>query len=108
MLRRLALMNGDDLILPEALRARVETLAGWTLTHGGTRIRRDWTLRDFNAAMAFLNAVAEVAEQEQHHPDLHLEGYRKVWIEIFTHSAGGLTDNDFRLAARIDAIVPSA
>lgn len=106
MLRRSALMNGDDLIFPETLRARVATLAGWTLTHGGTRIRRDWTLRDFNAAMAFLNAVAAVAEQEQHHPDLHLEGYRKVWIEIFTHSAGGLTENDFRLAARIDAIVP--
>ena len=62
-------------------------------------------LQDFNAAMALIKAVAEVAELEQHHPDLHLEGYRTVWIEIFTHSTGGLTESDLRLASKIDRIV---
>jgi 4a-hydroxytetrahydrobiopterin dehydratase len=54
--------------------------------------------------MAFLQRVAEVAEREGHHPDLHLEGYRNVWVEIFTHSTGGLTERDLQLGARIDAL----
>jgi 4a-hydroxytetrahydrobiopterin dehydratase len=53
-----------------------------------------------------INNVAALAEREQHHPDLHIEGYRRVWIEIFTHAVGGLSENDFILAAKIDAITP--
>ena len=94
----------DGHLISEELKTRVAALAGWTFTHGVSRIRRDWTLRNFNEAIAFINAVAEAAEQEQHHPDLHLEGYRRVWIEIFTHSVGGLTESDLRLAAKIDEI----
>lgn len=98
-------MSGPDgNLISEELKTRMAALAGWTLTHGVSRIRRDWTLRNFNEAIAFINAVAEAAEQEQHHPDLHLEGYRRVWIEIFTHSVGSLTESDFRLAATIDKI----
>lgn len=89
---------GEDLVL------RVGELEGWKLTHGGTRIRRDWVMRDFSSSMAFLQRVAEVAEREGHHPDLHLEGYRNVWVEIFTHSTGGLTERDLQLGARIDAL----
>ncbi|MCE9630830.1 MAG: 4a-hydroxytetrahydrobiopterin dehydratase [Planctomycetia bacterium] len=88
--------------------AQVAGLAGWRLTHDGTRIRRDWTLADFRAAIKMLNNVAALAEREQHHPDLHLEGYRRVWIEIHTHAIGGLSENDFVLAAKIDAITPPA
>jgi 4a-hydroxytetrahydrobiopterin dehydratase len=84
--------------------AQVAKLPGWRLTHDGGRIRKDWTLKNFRRAMAFLNAVAEIAEQEQHHPDLHLEGYRTAWIEIHTHAIGGLSENDFILAAKIDAV----
>jgi 4a-hydroxytetrahydrobiopterin dehydratase len=79
-------------------------LTGWRLTHDGKRIRKDWTAKHFKAAMEFLNRVAEVAEVEQHHPDLHLEGYRNVWIEIWTHAIGGLSENDFILAAKIDLL----
>jgi 4a-hydroxytetrahydrobiopterin dehydratase len=61
-------------------------------------------MNDFSSSMAFLQRVAEVAEQEGHHPDLHLEGYRNVWIEIFTHSTGGITERDLQLGARIDAL----
>ncbi len=90
--------TGEDVVL------RVGELEGWRLTHGGTRIRRDWAMNDFSSSMAFLQRVAEVAEQEGHHPDLHLEGYRNVWIEIFTHSTGGITERDLQLGARIDAL----
>jgi 4a-hydroxytetrahydrobiopterin dehydratase len=88
--------------------AQVAGLAGWRLTHDATRIRRDWTLPDFRSAIKMLNNVAALAEREQHHPDLHLEGYRRAWIEIHTHAIGGLSENDFVLAAKIDAITPAA
>lgn len=84
--------------------ARVAGLVRWNRTHNGARIRRDWVMADFNAAMAFLQEVAAVAEREGHHPDLHLEGYRNVWIEIFTHSTGGITERDLRLAGAIDRL----
>ena len=70
----------------------------------GKRIRKDWTVKNFMAAMDFLNLVAEVAEGDGHHPDLHLEGYRNVWIELWTHAIGGLSENDFILAAKIDQL----
>ena len=86
--------------------AQVATLPGWKLTHDGTRIRRDWQLKNFRDGIKLLNNVGAIAEREQHHPDLHLEGYRHVWIEIFTHAIGGLSENDFILAAKIDQIAP--
>lgn len=86
--------------------AQLTHLPGWRLTHDGTRVRRDWQFADFRSAIKALNNVAALAEREQHHPDLHLEGYRRVWIEIFTHAIGGLSENDFILAAKIDAITP--
>ena len=76
----------------------------WRLTHDAKRIRRDWVVKDFVAGMTFFAKVAEVAEQEGHHPDLHIENYREVWIEIWTHAIGGLSENDFILAAKIDAV----
>jgi 4a-hydroxytetrahydrobiopterin dehydratase len=79
-------------------------LPGWRLTHDGKRIRKDWTVRNFLAGMAFFGRVADLAEAEGHHPDLHLEGYRQVWIEIWTHAIGGLSENDFILAAKIDQL----
>lgn len=79
-------------------------LDGWRLTHDGQRIRKVWTVKNFMAGMDFLNQVAEVAEEEGHHPDIHLEGYRKIWIELWTHAIGGLSENDFILAAKIDQL----
>jgi 4a-hydroxytetrahydrobiopterin dehydratase len=61
-------------------------------------------VKNFMAGLKFFNRVAEVAEADQHHPDLHLEGYRKVAIEIWTHAIGGLSENDFILAAKIDEL----
>ncbi len=82
-------------------------LAGWRLTHDGKRIRKDWKMKNFLAGIEFFNAVARIAEADQHHPDLHLEEYRKVWIELWTHAIGGLSENDFILAAKIDGVAGS-
>ena len=83
-------------------RAQLAKLAGWRLTNQGQRIAKDWVVKNFMAGMQFFNRVAELAESEGHHPDLHLTGYRNVSIEIYTHAIGGLSENDFILAAKID------
>jgi 4a-hydroxytetrahydrobiopterin dehydratase len=76
----------------------------WQVMQSGDAIERKFKFRDFVSALAFLNRVGEIAEDEQHHPDLHLTGYRHVTIEITTHAIGGLSENDFILAAKIDGI----
>jgi 4a-hydroxytetrahydrobiopterin dehydratase len=67
------------------------------------RLKRAFRFRDFVQAMAFVNRVAEIAEAEQHHPDLAIH-YNHVDVEIWTHAIGGLSENDFILAAKIDAL----
>ena len=88
----------------EEARSQVELLDGWRLTHDGKRIRKDWRVKNFMAGMAFFERCAELAEEDGHHPDLHLEGYRNVWVELWTHAIGGLSENDFILAAKIDRV----
>ena len=84
--------------------ALLGNLPGWSKAHEGRRIRREWKVKHFMAAMDFFNKVAAIAEEEGHHPDLHLVGYRDVTVEIWTHAIGGLSENDFILAAKIDAV----
>ncbi|HET6422962.1 MAG TPA: 4a-hydroxytetrahydrobiopterin dehydratase [Planctomycetaceae bacterium] len=79
-------------------------VSGWNVTSDGLRIRKEWVLKNFDAAMAFFHRVALVANAEGHHPDLHLVGFRNVAIEIWTHAIGGLSENDFILAAKIDEL----
>ncbi len=76
----------------------------WKLTADGKRIRREWQVKDFAAGLAFFTRVGRVAEAENHHPDLHLSDYRKVAIELSTHAIGGLSENDFIVAAKIDQL----
>jgi 4a-hydroxytetrahydrobiopterin dehydratase len=70
----------------------------------GGAIARELQLTDFSAAIAFVNRVAEVAEAANHHPDILVHGWNKVRLTLSTHSAGGLTDADFALAAEIDGL----
>ena len=83
---------------------RLESLPLWALSDDAKVISRELTAKNFVAAMAFLNAVGELAEAEGHHPDFHLTGYRNVRIELSTHAIGGLSMPDMVLAAKIDAI----
>jgi 4a-hydroxytetrahydrobiopterin dehydratase len=88
----------------DQVRALLDKVEGWQLAEDGKRIRRSWTARNFNAAIEFFNRIAALAEQEGHHPDLHLEGYRNVAVELWTHAIGGLSENDFILAAKINQV----
>ncbi len=83
---------------------QLEQLPGWYLTKENQRIRKDWKVKNFLEGLAFFEAVGKIAEAEAHHPDLHLENYCDLSIEIWTHTLGGLSENDFILAAKIDAI----
>lgn len=96
--------GGVPKLTPDEAAAQLGKLQGWTITHDGERIRKEWVVRNFMSAMSFFGNVAEIAEAEGHHPDLHLVGYRNVAIEIWTHAIGGLSENDFILAAKIDEL----
>lgn len=75
---------------------------GWT--DDGKALRRTYELSGFAAAVALVNAVAARAEAADHHPDLHLTGYRRLEVVLTTHSAGRVTEKDYRLAAEIEAL----
>jgi 4a-hydroxytetrahydrobiopterin dehydratase len=79
-------------------------LPAWKLTADSKRIRREWRMKDFAAALAFFDAIGAIAEAENHHPDLHLTGYRNAAVELSTHAIDGLSVNDFILAAKIDGV----
>jgi 4a-hydroxytetrahydrobiopterin dehydratase len=66
---------------------------------------RDLQFEDFRAAMAFVNSVAEAAEEADHHPDIAVHDWNKVRLTFTTHSEGGLTDADRTMAGRIDALL---
>jgi len=96
--------GGVPRLTPEEAVAQNAELEGWQIVQDHQRIRKHWTVTNFVAGLAFFNKVAELAEAEGHHPDLHIEGYRNVSIEIWTHAIGGLSENDFILAAKIDSL----
>lgn len=96
--------GGVPVLTPEQVRAHQQAVPAWSVTAAGKRIRREWKAKDFTAALDFFARIGQVAEAEGHHPDLHLTGYRNVAVEISTHAIGGLSENDFILAARIDAL----
>jgi 4a-hydroxytetrahydrobiopterin dehydratase len=86
-----------------ALAAGLSEIPGWALDEGATRLRRTFRFRDFALAMRFVNAMAEVAEREGHHPDFAVH-WNVVEVTIWTHDAGGLTENDLVLAALVGAL----
>ncbi|HWK17783.1 MAG TPA: 4a-hydroxytetrahydrobiopterin dehydratase [Solirubrobacteraceae bacterium] len=79
-------------------------LEGSEWERSGDEIVREWTFNDFAEAMAFVNRVADQAEAANHHPDIFLHGWNKVRLALTNHSAGGLTDPDFEMAGRFDAL----
>ncbi|HEY7154647.1 MAG TPA: 4a-hydroxytetrahydrobiopterin dehydratase [Gemmataceae bacterium] len=96
--------GGVPALNAEQVREYLAAVTRWRPSDEGRRIRREWRVKDFPTALDFFARVGQVAETEDHHPDLHLTGYRNVAIELSTHAVGGLTENDFILAAKIDQL----
>lgn len=88
-----------DLDAARALHAEVPE---WTLDF--PRLRRTFRCKDFRGALAWVNRVGMLAEEEQHHPDFHLTGWNQVELVLWTHAANGLHANDFVLARKIDEL----
>ena len=96
--------GGAEPLPPSAAQRLLQDVKGWELVEG-TTLRKTVTCKDFLDAVSLIQRIAPIAEAEDHHPDLHLTGYRKLTIELSTHAIGGLSENDFILAAKIDQLI---
>ncbi len=95
-------IHGAAALDPAAIPARLLDLPEWQAIDGS--ITREFTFANYRATIAFVNAVANMAEEQDHHPEMTV-GYRRCTLAYTTHSAGGaLSDNDFICAARADAL----
>ena len=94
----------DPLSREEAEKMRGEIAGNWQLADDGKSISAEFRFKEFYRTMAFINAVAWVANQQDHHPDIAF-GYNYANITFSTHAIGGLSENDFICAARIDALM---
>jgi len=81
-----------------------ERLSGSDWRREGDEIVRDWKFADFAEALAFVNRVAEAAEEANHHPDILVHGWNKVRLSLTNHSEGGLPEPDFAMATRFDGL----
>ena len=77
--------------------------AEWKLTHNDSRISRSFKFKNFKRALEFTNEVGRIAEEEKHHPEIHL-GWGHCDIEIWTHTNNNLVENDFILASKINQL----
>lgn len=93
--------EGEQKLPADRVQYFLMELTGWI--QKGLTIEKTYVFKDFKNAMSFVNQVAEIAETEDHHPDIGIY-YNKVLVTLWTHVVKGLTENDFILAAKIDAI----
>jgi 4a-hydroxytetrahydrobiopterin dehydratase len=96
--------GGTKPMTPSQAQAFMPQVPGWSLSADGLLIERDFLFKDFKEAMAFINKVADLAESEGHHPNIHC-WWNKVKLESTTHAVGGLSNNDFILAAKTNALL---
>jgi len=93
--------GGVPKLTPAQVSQYLGQISGWESQ--GEKIRQNFKFKDFVQAMAFVNEMAKIAEAEGHHPDFTVH-YNQVEVVIWTHAIGGLSENDFILAAKIDEI----
>jgi len=91
------------LIPQEGITEALRSLGGWKYDAGRKALQKEFKFRDFKEAMQFVNRVAEVAEESNHHPDIDIR-YNTVSIATWSHDAGGVTSRDVKLAERIKQI----
>jgi len=93
--------GGVAALTPEQVRPMLKGLQGWALEGGA--IAKTWRFANYYETMAFVNAAAWISHREDHHPDLHV-GYNQCRASYVTHAIGGLSENDFICAAKLDAL----
>ena len=106
--RKCAACNKDTKVLSEREVSEFRALLSqdWTIGVGSFLMGRTFKFKNFKEAMKFVNKVAEIAEEENHHPDIEIYDYRNVQLSLCTHATGGgLSENDFIVAEKINKIV---
>ncbi len=93
---------GALVLEPKSIEHLLLAVDGWHLSKDGNSIRRTLEFEDFTSAISFVNGVASLAEAEQHHPNIRIHSYRRVTLEFSTFSIGGLSENDFIMAAKLN------
>ena len=98
--------GGTPHLVLEQIQQYLSQVEGWNLEEqeGHHQIIKEHKFRDFKEALTFVNKVGEIAEQEGHHPNIYLYSYNKVRLTLYTHAIGGLHENDFIFAAKVDAL----
>ncbi len=95
--------GGVKALIPDEYNAFLEReLKGWDVKDEKV-LEKEYKFKDFKEALKFVNKVGGIAESEGHHPDIYLHNWNKVKISLTTHAIGGLSENDFILASKIDA-----
>ncbi len=97
--------GGTDPLTGDELKKYFAMLNNWQVATDQKSIYQEFKFADFTAALAFVNQVGALAEAEGHHPDLEIFGYNKVKIKLSTHAIGGLSENDFIMAAKINELI---
>ena len=87
---------------PIEAKKMMKEIPKWILEKSSKKISRTWLFADFKEAMKFVNTVAKIAEKDVHHPDIFI-WYNKVRLDLWTHAIGGLSENDFIVAAKVNA-----
>ena len=95
--------GGTKPLTPSETRPYLEVVKDWQLEGASKKIEKKFKFPDFKTALDFVNKIATIAEEEGHHPDIKL-GYGKVEVELSTHAIGGLSVNDFIMAAKINKL----
>lgn len=88
----------------EETRARLGEIPGWGMGLDGKSIERTFKLKNFTECVLLINKIKDIAEDEIHHPDLHLTGYKNLKVVLYTHALGGVTENDLIVAAKINQL----
>lgn len=99
--------GGEDPLTSEQIQNYLPATPGWTHVKQGKtdKLNRTLVLKDFMAVVDLINKIAEIAESEGHHPNLSLHDYKKLTIELYTHKIGGLHENDFIIAVKINNLL---
>lgn len=98
------LPKGTPALTAEQYSQHLNDLPNWTIINSGKAIERNFVFKNFAEALVFVNKVGALAEEEEHHPDILMHGWKNVRISLYTHTVGGLSLNDFILAAKLDQL----
>ncbi|OGG07018.1 4a-hydroxytetrahydrobiopterin dehydratase [Candidatus Gottesmanbacteria bacterium RIFCSPHIGHO2_02_FULL_40_24] len=95
--------GGEPPLEKEKVNILLKEVSGWELVEG--MVVRKFKFKDFREAVDFVNRVADLSEEENHHPNISIYGWNKVKLTFYTHKINGLSENDFIMAAKVNKIL---